>query len=66
LNKGVPVQTGQSNASGVKAKVTKVIRAADCSVKSYLETKEDVDVYLGKLRVELLSAIDSGQLARVQ
>jgi len=62
----LPVQTGQSNASGVKAKVTKVIRAADCSVKSYLETKEDVDVYLGKLRVELLSAIDSGQLARVQ
>lgn len=45
---------------------TKVIRAADLSSKSYLETEAEVEEYLEKLRAELLAAIKAGQRARIQ
>ncbi len=50
----------------VAPKPAKVIRAADLSSKSYLETEAEVDDYLVKLRTELLAAINAGQRARIQ
>lgn len=50
----------------VAPKPAMVIRAADLSSKSYLETEAEVDEYLAKLRAELLAAIKAGQRARIQ
>lgn len=50
----------------VSPKPAKVIRAADLSSKSYLETEVEVEEYLAKLRAELLAAIKAGQRARIQ
>lgn len=57
-----PLQTG---ASQPPAKTTKVIRAAELSSKTYLETEADVDVYVNKLKEALLSAVRAGHIARV-
>jgi hypothetical protein len=43
-----------------------LLRAADLSSKSYLETEAEVDEYLAKLKAELLAAIHAGQRARIQ
>ena len=48
------------------AKPIKVIRTADFGSKTYLETTQDVNDYVEKLKAALLSAIESGQRARVQ
>jgi len=61
-----PVQTGHPNVPVPAAKPTKVIRAADFSAKSYLETEPDVEAFITKLRAELLSAVRAGQKARLQ
>ena len=61
-----PLTTGSPNVANVLAKPTRVVRAADLAVKSYLETEADVDVYLAKLKTELLAVIRAGQKARVQ
>jgi len=61
-----PVQTAQPNVPTPVAKTTCVVRAAELSSKTYLETEADVDAFVGKLRAELLAAIHSGQMARVQ
>jgi hypothetical protein len=61
-----PVQTGQLNVPAPVAKTTRVIRVADFSTKTYLETEADVDACVAKLKAELLAAIRSGQLARLQ
>ena len=58
-----PVQTGQPNVPLPVAKTTRVIRAADFSSKTYLETEADVDAYVAKLKDELLAAIRAGQMA---
>ena len=50
----------------VTPKPARVIRAADFSSKSYLETEAEVEEYLAKLRAELLAAIKAGQRARIQ
>lgn len=50
----------------VTPKPAKVIRAADFSSKSYLETESEVEDYLSKLKAELLAAIRAGQRARIQ
>lgn len=55
-------QTSQT----VAPKPAKVIRAADLSSKSYLETEAEVEEYLAKLKAELLAAIRAGQRARIQ
>jgi hypothetical protein len=47
-------------------KSTHVIRAAELSSKIYLETEADVDSYVEKLKAELLKAVRSGQMARIQ
>ena len=61
-----PVQTGQSNVPAPVAKTTRVIRAADLSSKTYLETEADVDAFIAKLKAELMAAVRAGQIARVQ
>lgn len=61
-----PVQTGHPNVPVPATKPTKVIRAADFSAKSYLETEPDVEAFITKLRAELLSAVRAGQKARLQ
>lgn len=48
------------------AKTTKVIRAAELSSKTYLETEADVDAYVAKLKTALLAAVHAGQIARIQ
>jgi len=61
-----PVQTGHINVPPPASKPTKVIRAADFSAKSYLETEADVEAFVTKLRAELMSAVRAGQKARLQ
>jgi len=50
----------------VTPKPARVIRAADFSSKSYLETEAEVEDYISKLKAELLAAIKAGQRARIQ
>jgi hypothetical protein len=68
-----PSSTGggsDSSGPGVSGpppvKTTHVIRAADLSSKTYLETEADVDAYVEKLKTALLEAVRSGQIARIQ
>ena len=61
-----PLQTGATNVPAPVTKSTKVVRAADFSSKTYLESEADVDAYLGKLKAELMVAVRAGQRARVQ
>lgn len=48
------------------AKPIRVVRNADLGAKTYLETEQDVEDYVGKLRAELLAAIASGHRARIE
>jgi hypothetical protein len=59
-------QTGQPSVPPPAVKTTRVIRAADFSSKTYLETEADVDAYVRKLEAELRAAIRAGQMARIQ
>jgi hypothetical protein len=61
-----PIQTGGPNVPPPPAKTTKVIRAAELSSKTYLETEADVDTYVAKLKAELLKAVHAGHIARIQ
>ena len=61
-----PVQTGQPNVPPPVAKTTRVVRAAELSTKKYLETEADVDVYVDKLKAELMAAVRAGHIARIQ
>lgn len=48
------------------AKPIRVVRTADLNAKTYLETEQDVDDYVAKLRAELMAAIAAGHRARIQ
>ena len=61
-----PLQTGTASVPQPPAKTTKVIRAAELSNKTYLETEADVEAYLSKLQAELLAAVRAGHIARIQ
>lgn len=61
-----PVQTGQPNVQTPVAKTTRLIRAAEFSSKTYLETEADVDAFVAKLKAELMAAVRAGQIARIQ
>ena len=65
-NTTTPVQTGHPNVPAPAAKTTRVVRAAELSAKTYLETEADVEIYVAKLKAELLTAIHAGHKARVQ
>ena len=47
-------------------KAVKVIRAQAISTKTYLETVDEVDAYLAKLKLVLLAALDEGKKARIE
>ena len=61
-----PVQTGQPNVPTPPAKATKVVRAAELSTQTYLETEADVDAYVAKLKGQLLAVVRAGQKARIE
>ncbi|MDP3308446.1 BREX system P-loop protein BrxC [Methylotenera sp.] len=50
----------------VPAKPTKVVRAADVALQSYLETESDVDEYLARLKKKIVAEINAGGKVRVQ
>lgn len=50
----------------ITVKPTKVVRAADVAIQTYLETEDDVEEYLGRLKKKILSEINSGGKVRVQ
>jgi hypothetical protein len=47
-------------------KPVKVISAQAISTKTYLETVDEVDAYLAKLKLVLLAALDEGKKARIE
>ena len=47
-------------------KPIRVVRVADLGGKTYLETEQDVDAYVAKLRAQLMLAIAAGHPTRVQ
>lgn len=57
---------GDQTTQAVTPKPAKVIRAADYSSKSYLESEAEVEEYITKLKAELMAAIKAGQRARIQ
>jgi len=57
---------GDQAPQAVTPKPAKVIRAADYSSKSYLESEAEVEEYITKLKAELMAAIKAGQRARIQ
>ncbi len=61
-----PPQPGPERVPPAPTKITTVIRAAELSSKTYLETEADVDTYVSKLKGELLAAVRAGQIARIQ
>ena len=58
--------SGDQATQAVTPLPAKVIRAADYSSKSYLESEAEVEEYITKLRAELMAAIKAGQRARIQ
>ncbi len=61
-----PAQIDPSKVPPSPVKTTKVVKASEFSTKTYLETEADVDAYINKLKEELLTAVRSGQIARIQ
>lgn len=49
-----------------ESKPIRVVHAASLAAKTYLETQQEVQDYLAKLRAELLEAIASGHRVRIQ
>jgi hypothetical protein len=50
----------------VTVKSTGVVRAKMVGMKTYLETEEDVDAYLDKLKLQLLAVLKDGKKARIE
>lgn len=61
-----PLNVVEPNVTTAVVKTTRVIRAAELSTKTYLETEADVNAYVAELRDTLLSAVRAGQMARIQ
>lgn len=55
-----------TGANTTVPKSVKVIRAAELSPTTYLETEAEVDSYIARLKSELLAAIQAGQRVRIQ
>jgi hypothetical protein len=53
-------------ALGSAPKASQTVNAANLSPSSYLETEEEVNAYLERLRAKLMSVIQAGQRARIQ
>ena len=63
---GTPTPMTPPPAAPPAAKPIRVVRTADLGAKTYLETEQEVDDYVAKLRAELMAAIASGHRARIQ
>ena len=61
-----PPHTGPAHGPAPAVKATRVIRVADLSSKTYLETEAEVDAYVSALKAKLLAVIQAGEKARVQ
>ena len=57
---------GAGNPGPTPQKPVKVIRAQELSNKTYLETEDEVDAYLTKLRKALVAVLQEGKKARIQ
>lgn len=58
-----------STAAAIPAAVPKpsqVVRAADLSPKTYLETEAEVDAYVASLKARLVAVLQAGQRVRIQ
>jgi hypothetical protein len=53
-------------AVGTAPKASQTVHAANVSPSSYLETEEDVNAYLDRLRTKLMAVIQAGQRVRIQ
>ena len=56
----------KTTPAGVAPKPSKLLRPAELAGKTYLETEDEVDAYLIRLKGELLKAIQAGQRVRLQ
>jgi len=61
-----PPGTDAGNAGTKQQKTVKVIHAQELSNKMYLETEDEVDAYLTKLRKALVAVLQEGKKARIQ
>ena len=59
-------EPGAGNTGTMPQKPVKVIRAQELSNKAYLETEDEVDIYLTKLRKALVAVLQEGKKARIQ
>jgi len=59
-----PPSTGA--VPGAVPKPSQVVRAADFSPKTYLETAAEVDAYVTSLKARLLAVLQAGQRVRIQ
>jgi len=59
-----PPSTGA--APGAVPKPSQVVRAADLSPKTYLETEAEVDAYITSLKARLVAVLQAGQGVRIQ
>jgi hypothetical protein len=63
---GVPLSGAGSQPIAPAVKAVAVVRAADCSLKTYLENESDIEAYLAKLRDTLSAPIQAGKKVRIQ
>jgi hypothetical protein len=56
----------KTTPAAVAPKPSKLLRPAELAGKTYLETEDEVDAYLTRLKGELLKAIQAGQRVRLQ
>lgn len=59
-----PPSTGA--VPGAVPKPSQVVRVADFSPKTYLETEAEVDAYVISLKARLLAVLQAGQRVRIQ
>ena len=60
----LPLNTGPT--IGTAPKPSQVVRAADLSPKTYLETEAEVEAYISTLKTRLLAVLQTGQRIRIQ
>jgi hypothetical protein len=58
--------TAEPTPTAPITKPIRVVKPAEISSKSYLETEREVEDYVAKLKAELLAVIESGYRARIQ
>ena len=59
-------KTGGAGPSQIPSKPIKIVIAAGSATKTYLETEQDVNDYLGAVRIEIMSAFNNGMRVRIK